>query len=73
MTAPRPDLGPGWVDRLTLPHGETNGEQLMRARGCRPFKERGRAAYAVTVRRGAQKGAASRRVDRVLGVEPEDE
>lgn len=73
MTAPRPDLGPGWVDRLSLPHGDTNAEQLMRARGTRPFKERGRAARAVTVRRGAQKGAASRRLERVLGVEEEEE
>jgi len=70
----RPDLAPGWVDRITPVHGETNAEQLLRARGGRPFKVRGQAAYAVTVRKGARKGAEARRLAEVLDeVMPEEE
>ena len=69
-----PDLAPGWVDRITPVHGETNAEQLLRARGGRPGKIRTQAAYAVTVRKGARKGAEARRLVEVLDeVMPEEE
>jgi len=69
----RPDLGPGWVDRFVPVHGDTNEEQLMRARGRAPTKVRPRAAMTAVARRGARKGAESRHVDEVLGeVLPEE-
>jgi len=68
----KPDLAPGWVDRLVPVHGETNEEQRQRASGGRPFKQRGKVAMDKTVRRGAHKGARAKKLISALGPEPED-
>lgn len=69
----RPDLAPGWVDRLVPVHGETNEEQRQRASGGRPFKQRGKVALAKTVKRGARKGAEAKKLIGALGPEPEED
>jgi hypothetical protein len=76
-TKPPPDLGPGWVDRFAPQHGDTNADQLMRARGGRPFKAKRATEQAVTALRGSRRAGRGKHIDAVLAAleprEAEDE
>lgn len=67
MSTDKPDLGPGWVDRVVHEHGETNDEQRMKARGKGPWKDKRRADHTAMVVRAHERQKAGRRLDAALG------